>query len=360
MRKLSIGLALLLLAVAALVLVTLVRAGQFRSIEPLIPGECTVIEGVVGAEDLTVDHARGLAWISADDRRATMAGAPARGQLLTMDLTATEPRLVELTPAEPADFHPHGLSLWTGPDGRQRLFVINHPVGGGHVVEIFDLTEAGGLVHAESVTHPAMSRPNDLVAAGPRQFYLGNDHRHDSGLLHHIETLLALPWSGVIFFDGEGAWEVASGLAYTNGMQLSPDGRTLWVVETTGKALHRYLRDPDSGGLTPDGSWDLGSGLDNVEWDEQGRLLITAHPRLLDFSAHASDARERSPTQVIRVEPGEPGGFETIYMEPGELLSGGSVAAVYRGRMLMGSVFEPWLLLCDLPDASSPAPAGPR
>jgi arylesterase/paraoxonase len=39
-----------------------------------------------------------------------------------------------------AGFHPHGISLYTGPQGKKVLFVINH-FGGRHTVEIFDVDE---------------------------------------------------------------------------------------------------------------------------------------------------------------------------------------------------------------------------
>jgi len=41
-------------------------------------------------------------------------------------------------------------------------------------------------------------------------------------------------------------------------------------------------------------------------------------------------------------------GVEEVYLNDGTQLSGSSVAAPVNGRMLIGSVFEPFILDCSL------------
>jgi arylesterase / paraoxonase len=341
--------AVLALLVAG-VLVTLARAGQFRTLAPHLPGPCQQVPGVVGGEDLTLDPARNGVWVSSDDRRATLAGRPVRGRLLFVALDGHQPEPTDRTPPSPGDFHPHGLSLWTGPGGDQRLLVINHRSDGTHTVELFDVQPTGTLVHADTIHDPLFISPNDLAATGPRSFYLGNDHGHASGLGWALETYLGLAGANLLHHDGNSASEVASGLAYTNGMQLSADGRSLWVATTTGKALHRFARDPATNRLTREQSIELDTGADNIEWDGQGRLLVAGHPRMLDFVGHASDAANKAPSQILRVTPGEPATIEELLLDDGSLLSAASVAVAHGGRLLLGSVFEPHLLLCQLPE----------
>ena len=95
---------------------------------------------------------------------------------------------------------------------------------------------------------------------------------------------------------------------------------------------------------------DLKTGLDNIELDSAGRLYIAAHPKLLTFVKHAKDAAYLSPSQVLRLE-GQPGGgyiVTEIYLDSGAQISGASVAAVSGKRMLIGSVFDPKFLDCQL------------
>lgn len=44
------------------------------------------------------------------------------------------------------------------------------------------------------------------------------------------------------------------------------------------------------------------TGVDNLEWDEEGNLWVGAHPKLLKFLSHASDANKKSPSHVIKIE----------------------------------------------------------
>jgi hypothetical protein len=47
------------------------RSGMLKQIASHRQGECRVIEGIVGGEDVTIDRETMTAYISADDRRAT-------------------------------------------------------------------------------------------------------------------------------------------------------------------------------------------------------------------------------------------------------------------------------------------------
>ena len=90
-------------------------------------------------------------------------------------------------------------------------------------------------------------------------------------------------------------------------------------------------------------------GLDNIDVDSEGNLWIGAHPRLLDFAAHAQDPKNLSPSAVVKVTPaGDATAFETIYVNTGEEISGGSVAVHDESRLVIGSVFEPKYLNCTL------------
>ncbi len=66
--------------------------------------------------------------------------------------------------------------------------------------------------------------------------------------------------------------------------------------------------------------------------------------------AFAKDPSSRSPSQVLKLtmDSGEPKTAE-VYLNNGDPLSGSSVAARWRDRLLIGTVYDPAFLDCRLP-----------
>ena len=73
-RRVFIVLGLLLVSLVVLVIKTMYDAGEFKRLTPHFSGTMEVSHGLVGAEDITIDQERQLAYISADDRRARIRG----------------------------------------------------------------------------------------------------------------------------------------------------------------------------------------------------------------------------------------------------------------------------------------------
>lgn len=329
----------------------LAAAGYFTAIKQEVVAQCTTIPSPPGPEDIQIDRKRGLAFVSAYDRRAAMAGHKGvRGGIYTIDLTAPEGQWVlhPVTASEPADFRPHGISLYVGADGSRRLFAVNHPAAGGHTIEIFDVAADGMLTHVKTVADPLLVSPNDVVAVGPETFYATNDHGSTGPTRQMIDDLLLKRNSDIVYFDGKSMRVVASRLSFANGINVSADGKSIYATEMLGLALHVYKRDPMTGDLVPSDYTPLGSGVDNIDVQEDGSLLIAAHPKLTSLISHGSDPRKPSPSQVIRVElaPGGGGRAGTIYLNLGQDISGASVAAGYGDLMLIGNVFDPKILVC--------------
>ncbi len=324
---------------------TVLRAsGVLISREATGATQCTQIDVFAGTEDIAVDPDRQHVFVSAADRRSE---DPQPGGIYLIDFSAAPDRrrAERVSNDAPADFHPHGISLWTGEDGAQRLFVINHPRSGGHTVEIFDVGGAGMLTHAETIRHDALLSPNDLVAVGPRAFYASNDRRFAGGLGAVLETYLALPLTSVSYFDGESGSLVAEGLVFANGVAVSPGGRTLYVAEAMGRRVSVFDRAPQSGELTRQDRLAVDTMPDNIELDAQGRLLIGAHPRALDFLAHVGDANAISPSHVIRLDPAS-GDVETLFYDDTGLINAASVGAYVGDTLVIGAVFEGHVLAC--------------
>lgn len=343
-----ITLLLVILLCAGWVVELLWSAGQFRTIDPHFAGTCRPVAGVVGAEDITIHPESGIAYISVCDRRAVASGNPGNGGIFAYDLNTVGARLINVTPGADPDFQPHGISLYVDKDGQDVLFVVNHQ-GGKNTIEIF-LLQPDRLVHQKTVAGAALVSPNDIVGVGLEQFYVTNDHRHTEGFMRFVEEYGRQAWSNVVFYTGSEFVEAASGLGYANGIQVSADGRLLYVCATVEGALHVFDRNPATNDISLKETIDLHTGVDNIEIDMTGRLYIAAHPKLLTFVKHSEDAEYLSPSQVLRLEarPNSDYRVDEIYLDSGAEISGSSVAAISGDRMLIGAVFDPKFLDCQL------------
>lgn len=351
-RSLLLALVAVVVLIAAFVIDTLYVAGAFKHIAPHFGGRCAPV-AVTGVEDMAaLDD--GHVFLSSDDRRATLAGHPTPGAIFLYDLSgATPPR--NLTLAGAPELHPHGISYWPIAPGRGRLFVVNHPdgmsmAGGGrHAIEVFDWND-GALAHRTTLTGPALESPNDVVAVSPETFYVTNDHG-SQGLARTFEDWLRLARASVVYYDGKSLRRVADDIVYANGIDVSADGKSLYVAATTGRSLLVYDRDPATGALANRRDIALGTAPDNIERAADGHLWIAAHPKLLAFVAHAKDPAAKSPSQVLEVTLQAGGGAAVteVLLDDGTQLSGSSVALRSGTHLLVGPVFADHFLDCSMP-----------
>lgn len=331
---------LILFAIMAfLIFRTLLQSGFFKKINPHEKVPMMVVKGMVGAEDITIDRTIKKALVSADDRRGHRQGKDVKGGINLLDYLANPPVFTDLTANFPQpDFHPHGISLyhdWS--DSTKWVFVVNHR-DSGHFIEIFRLTDST-LIHQESISHPAICSPNDVAGIGKRQFYFTNDHDKGGGIDRWKDYLL-IGTGQVGFYDGENVEIIDSGLGYSNGVNLNKNGSIIYVACTTDKNVIAYDR------ATHQRIGELGcqAGLDNIELDENGNLWIGCHAKMLAFTNHAKNADNRSPSQVLKIEP-DPNDFSKskiteVYLNDGNPLSGSSAATVDGELLLLGTVFE--------------------
>lgn len=357
------GLAFVLIAalgLAAWVFRNIAASGQFTTLKPMPSPGCQQVAAPAGAEDLVIDHESGFVFFSATDRRALAAGQTPSNAGIYLGLY-DKPELTpqNLTASLGDTFRPHGISLFRAADGAKTLAVVNHPTQGSSEIILFDVVEErpnGGapivsLKLRTTVNDPAMPSANDVHLVSPTQFYATVDKGSETSLGLTLETWLGLARSRLAYWDGAKMSTSATGLKYANGINGSADGSMIYVAETLGFQVRFYARDAATGALTEKDHLYFGTGLDNIDVDAQGNLWIAAHPHLLDFVAHAGDAKKLSPSQVLRISApsAAKGEARQVYLNMGEEISGSSVAAVHNGRMLVGSVFEAKYLNCTAP-----------
>ncbi len=327
-------------------------SGVLDSYEQRLVDRCDALYIAPGTEDIAIDRERDVAFVAAGDRRAWYHGrrsdgpSPSGGVFL-VDLADPASATRVSPPGWNEGFLPHGIDLWRGADGERRLFVVNHPPSGEEIVEIFDIDADHQLTHVESVSFDAMYSPNDVVAVGPRQFYATNDRRYDRGLMALAELYLWLPLTSIVYFDGEGGDFAARGLAYANGVNQSPDGRTIYVAELLKRRIVIYDRDGATNTLTKKGAYKVNTAPDNIDVDADGVLWIGGHPRPLMLKGHARDAKEISPSHVVKVDPAT-GVREDVFFDETGVINASSVGAAHGGKLLVGAVFDPHIMVCSL------------
>src|SRR5512134_732076 len=278
-RWVALILLLLVVAVLGYGAYVVVLAGELKNIEPHFAGSCRAVEGVVGPEDIIVLPDGRMALISSDDVRATLAGQPQPGAILAYDLTISQPTPVNLTPDADHSLHPHGMGLYVAPDGAMRLFVVNHPQASSgnqlwersHTIEVYDLVD-GKLVYQRTISDDLLISPNDVVPVGPDQFYVTNDHGGGSEFMLTLEEYLMLERANVLYYDGTRFTVAVENFLYPNGINISRDGRQVYVASSTGRKIGVFKRDPATGALSEAGEVKLGSAPDNIDVDDEGNL----------------------------------------------------------------------------------------
>jgi arylesterase/paraoxonase len=273
------------------------------------------------------------------------------GTVMLLDLSLPEPRPRPALTMDPPNFRPHGMSLYRTGDGSERLFVISHPPGAAHAIEVFEQGPTGAFMPVRTLHDALLVRPNAILAVGPNQFYVANDSGATGGFSRATEMLFRRGLSTLLFFDGEKFRVVDSGIASAAGLAMSLDGATIYVSETSANRLRRYSRKPSSGDVQLIDTIDVGSAPDNINLAGDGSLWIAAHANTLALIRHFGDAKRLAPTQVFRLTEDAAGKptLKEIYLNAGEQLSAGSVAAAFGGEMLLGSITDHKILRCRIP-----------
>lgn len=323
---------------------------SFRQFDIILPeGDltCTPVVGIVGAADIEPIPETSSAYLASFDRR----GQATRGALMRFDtdnpLDGASWR--DRTGGQPVIFEPMGLDLYHArlPDGRwlSRLFVVNLA---GPEVLLYDVDANGDLALRERFSDPRLVSPNDVVATGPRSFYVTNDTsagRHS--WKGKIDFLLGLKTGQVLHFDGSSWADVIDGLAFPNGLALTEDGKTLYLAEMRAKSLARFDRDPISDVLAQVSSVPLETFPDNLSIDRDGQVLVGTVPQPLSFLAYDKGLRDKTASSVIRVA--QSGQIETLFQDPGALLSAATVGVRLNDKLLIGSRAADRFLMCDAP-----------
>jgi arylesterase/paraoxonase len=349
LKRLLAVIGILVLLIGAGTAWILGRGGAFKELKPHFAGSCEALPLEGSGEDILVDRERGIAYLSLLDRKGVIAGKDVQGTVARVDLNSRPFAAVTALLTQPAAFRPHGMSLYIGPDGSRRLFVINHGQKRGvdpEAVEIFDETAPGEYTHVETIRGTQLHSPNDMVAVGPRQFYVANDKPLGGGLAAGLQQA-GIGGSPLSYFDGPNGRYVLEDIASGGGINSSADHRTLYVAETAGKRV-RVLDRNDAGDVTERMRISMDTSPDNIDVATDGSIWVTGHANTLALIQHFINGSP-APTQVWRVAPGDntADSIEEIYLDDGTQISAGSVGATFNTLLLIGSITDRKIQICQ-------------
>lgn len=316
-----------------------------KEVNEVFAGVCTDLNLEGGsAEDIQIDRARRLAYLSISDRMATAKGEdPGPGTIGRLDLNMNPPTLASAVNDGP-DLRPHGVSLFIDTNGQRHLYVINHwfrADTGEERIEHYLETSPGVFSHEETLQSPLITRANDMVAVAPNQFYVAQDVDRRSG-----QTLTDL-----VFYDGAEFSVVANDIQSGGGINISADNQTLYIAETGGKRIRVAQRNPADGTIISSSFIDLGTSPDNIDIAADGSLWVGAHSNVVALAMHFI-VGSNSPTQVLRVEiDDETTEIEEIYLNAGDQISSGSGGTTLGNRLLIGSITAKKVLVCEMDEA---------
>jgi len=310
-------------------------------------------------------------------------------------------------------FHPHGISLVEtdqadrpdrpdGTDGtapiepRWLLYVVNHhepedarPEAGCFPhpepkrradrlitsIEVF-VVERHRLVFLGRLARPEiLTNGNDLVALPDGRLWVTNPP--PSALQQLREALFGPVASKVVHVSCAGRpdlgcrekWSEAwTGGQYVNGIAHAPATETeperLFVAATAGGGTLHVLDATEPDQLDEIGTIPIDAGPDNLEWlgTDHQVLVTAAHPNLRRFLHHAWSHRVRSPSRAIAIPLDQSSSQQVLFDDDGGLVSGASTAACFEGDVILGQVFGPAVLRCQVSGhgCDPPTAAGDR
>ena len=332
-----------LLALIAFVLYTFYSTGFFRTIENRFDGKVVKEIELKGAEDIVISDDATFAIISATARNTFPPTEQEHGGLYLMELTSGEFVINHLTSDFGLPFAPHGISLHRS-DSAYTIAAVNHTVD-GHTIEFFELVDEN-LTHVRTQKSTKFISPNDIVLLDQNRFYVTNDHGYEHGIGRLIEEYGNLAIANVLYFDGQDYSVAATGISFANGINMDRE-RNLVFVASPRRFEVRVYQPKDDGSLAFIESIPCGTGVDNIEFDQEGNLWIGCHPDLLHFASYAKRRKDISPSEIIKIEYRSKGDYTvtSIYENDGSQLSATSVATPFGDVIFAGTVKDDKMLI---------------
>jgi len=306
--------------------------------------QCHKVRVAPGPEDFVFDawHAVPRLLVSSHDRRQPEISGGIFWFDLETEKSGEMQRIGE--PEKILAFKPHGMDI-IRKNGRTLLYVILHDP-----YARMERSENAVIVYAVDGNRLWFERfleddvclwsPNDLSVLPSGDIYATNDYRGDMALYFRSAS------SEIAFYDPAGdAWKiVARDMAFANGILAEEE--QVYVTVMFDEELLMFPRESD-GSLGEPETVVRVKGGDNI-MKYRNWLLITAHYDDLAFLGHMKDPEKLSPSVVFVVRP-EIHSKHAVFVNDGKMISAASTAMAYQEKIYISQVFEPYIVVCDLP-----------
>jgi len=326
----------------------LIDSGQFRKIQNQGFGSCKLRAEIPGAEDMEYSPAQKLIFVASDNRPQKGEKDKPSGGIYAFSPENNAPAHL-VSPALPFPFHPHGLGLWEE-DGNTRVFVVNHR-GEESTIEVFDWM-GGQLIHVRSFSHDVLVTPNDILATGAEEFFVSHDHGSRSHFAQTLEHFSRIGRGYLTRYDGTSFFVVDSGISFANGLSYDGKKKILYLAAMLEKAVRVYdLSNPAEPKQIH--RIDLPAAPDNLALGSDGNLWVAAHPRLLTLKSHSETHSYPSPSVVIKItNPSTAKAMaKEVMIDDGKIIPAASIALPAAGKLFLGAIYDPRVLVCEVPRA---------
>ncbi|KAF9343293.1 Serum paraoxonase/arylesterase 2 [Mortierella sp. AD094] len=348
-------------------------------VQPLNTQGCEPVKGLETCEDIHIHHDSGLAFTTCGHAESRKSWYPAMGKVNTSaqnafkdifvvyDIKSGKYEVLDLV-GLPADTDRvfHGLDIYERSPTELTIFAVNHRRSGS-VIEVLEYTIGDKAVqYKETIKHDLITTPNDIVALGPRSFYVSNDHHHATGIMRLIEENLRRPWSNVIFYSPENTFVAFDHVISANGLAASKDRSLIFLSACHGGAIH-VLKPREDFTLEQQDHIKLDFYNDNPSYEpETGDVFVTGHvqPLKMVHDLNTPGKPVTGPSKVVKLHKNPLAEtsaaaprylVSTVLVDDGQLISTGTVAAVdrKRGVMLVGTAFsEKGFVRCPIPHSA--------
>lgn len=241
---------------------------------------------------------------------------------------------------EPKDIHfnPHGLDLANVGDSLILLVVSHNDMAKEHSI-IRYWVKGDTLFFLEKITHPLFASPNAVTGWNNGDFLVSND----AGKRHNFwEALFRQKKSKVIYCKGNDCSIATDKICYGNGVLISDN--IIYEASTLPGEIYRYTF--DKGKMTNQKKIAEIAGADNLRM-HNGELIVAAHLRFGKFLTHMKNGEKKSPTAIYSVNP-ESGEKKLLYFDDGREISAASTGLIFRNKLYIAQVFDPFILCVDL------------
>ncbi|CEQ42476.1 SPOSA6832_04304 [Sporobolomyces salmonicolor] len=419
-RRLGLLVLPLLAIVFGVVRPKLTLLGVFRTVVPHNNHDCAHVKGLEACEDAFVVNDAGLAYLVCSDQKTRQHWLPAilhinatglppvsTDYLAILDFSDNSYRRLRITglPDEARGLYSHSIEIYRSPDEPDVLtvFLVSHrppknrpssfQVGADSVVEILETTLGSDEVKwVKTVRHPAIRTPNNLVATGPRTFYVSNDHRYKVHWTRAYEVFKSVA-SDIAYCDASGIAKGPGDLLY-QGSTLEGVVRVFEaqkdhslvardVVSVRSVCTLAFASQPCLT-LSPS-STQLERPVDNVHVAEDGSIFVTTFPKIDEFRAASKDGGQSGKTSSVEIWrisnetracvllslslslslPSETATLRPVLMLPsvstgnkyrkdlvfadlGDVVSASTSSAPYKNKLLLTGVYSSEVVVCDL------------